>query len=54
MKKTYLVVVNLLPAVGRFFVNLLTDRKNVGLTQKYSLLSRDINQVSNFFLLAIA
>ena len=47
-------IVNLLPAVGRFFVNLLTDRKVVGLTQKYSLLAEDINQASNFFLLAIS
>ena len=34
MKKTYLAVVCLLPAVGRFFMNLLTDRKAVGSTQK--------------------
>ena len=53
-KKTYLAVINLSPAVGRFFVNLLTDRKVVGSTQKYYVLTGDINQASNFFLLAIA
>ena len=34
MKKTYLAVVNLLPELGRFLMNLLTDRKAVGSTQK--------------------
>ena len=52
MKKTYLAGVNLLPAVGRFFVNLLTQV--VGSTQNYSLPAGDMNQASNFFLLAIA
>ena len=52
-KKKYLAVVNLLPAVGRFFMNLLTDRKAVGSTQKYSLLAGDINQASIFLSLQL-
>ena len=54
MKKAYLAVANLLPVVGRFFVNLLTNRKVVGSAQKYSVVAGDMNQISNFFLLAIS
>ena len=53
MIKTYLALVNLVPAVGRFFVNFLTGRKGKGSTQKYSLLAGDINQASDFFLLQL-
>ena len=52
-KKTYLAVVSLLPAVGKFFMNLLTDRKAVGSTQKYFLLAGDINLASIFISLQL-
>ena len=45
-EKTYLAVTNFLPAVRRFFLNLLTNSKVVGPTQKHFLLPRDINQGS--------
>ena len=52
-KKKYLAVVNLSPAVGGFFMNLLTDRKAVEATQKYSLLVGDINEASVFLSLQL-
>ena len=42
MKKTYLAVISLLSAAGKYFMNLLTDRKAVGSTQKYYLLAGDL------------
>ena len=52
-EKKYLAVVNLSPAVGGFFMNLLTDRKAVEATQKYSLLVGDINEASVFLSLQL-
>ena len=46
MKKTYLAVH--LTTVGRFFVNLLADRKVVDSTPKYYLLAGDTKQASIF------
>ena len=55
MKKSYLAVVSLLPAGGgRYFMNLLTDRKAVRSTQKVFSACWRYKSGFYFFLLAIA